>query len=654
MNSADIDDGTHHLVRDRAFLTDEQKNEAIILTPPMVLASALMYLMLAEGEIGAADGVATSSEFVTPLLQSTKAYVHAVPFERFLQDAPGLLTVKERLSVLVNVCDGMISDGNIHEAEKKIFDQLTIAFGIKPQALETFLEAITAKNNKAALGRFDASTLDIRTPSPHLGLGAALVQAVMAPDGSVRTEDVDLLNGLIGEYEGLLEFSLEQAPAASPETLFETLGETLNRDQKLFVLTNVFEAMHKEGELEAPEKKSIFQAMRSALGFTENAFKPIVLALKAKSAKSAATRDHNGAPILQSVRSKFERKPLGYAQSIAASSGAGRPNVVQVDARAAIHISRAMGDADTLRASAVPGDAAGDSHHPSHRVPHRLPHSDNKLHYGRPQARSHSTRNERPAASRRGERHGFGNPASARTGAAIAVAQAQARATLVSTRKQMEQTRAANAEIRALMDQPYDPRKKSARPKAVKPQALANPRAKVRAAPRALPLEPLKSDTESRLGQVAAVLQFRRTQPLAGAETGAARATAHAVLNSTSAGTWGKAVDKFEAKAKPASAKKHGGEVNALQGANFSDPGVMRRFALPAVLLAGWLLATDHGALLTTLPARAAASVPCWLGSALIKPPHAPQASVGCWASPRLRGASGGGFAHPPMDSPTR
>ena len=648
MISSDIDDGTHHLVRDRAFLTDEQKNEAIVLTPPMVLASALMYLMLAEGEIGAADGLAASSGFVTPLLQSTKAYVHAVPFERFLQDAPALLTVKERLSVLVNVCDGMISDGNIHEAEKRIFDQLTIAFGIKPQALETFLEAITAKNNKAALGAFDATKLDIRTPSPHLGLGAALVQAVMASDGSVRTEDVDRLNDLLGEYDGLLEFSLDQAPAANPEALFETLGETLNRDQKLFVLTNVFEAMHKEGELEAPEKKSIFQAMRSALGFTENAFKPIVLALKAKSAKSAVTRDHNGAPILQSVRSKFARKPLGYAQSIATSSGAGRSNVVQVDARSAIHISRAMGDAADLRANSAPVDTAGASYRLSQRTPHR----DNTLIHSRPQARSHSTRSKRSPSSQRGAQPGFGNRASARTGAAMAVAQAQARATLVSTRKQMEQTRAANAEIRALMDLPYDPRKKSARPKAVKPQALANPIAKVQAAaPRTLPRE---SDTKSRAGKAAAALQFRRAQPLAGAEPGAARAAAHAVLNSILAGTWGKAVNKLEVKAKPASANKHGGQITALQGADFSDPGLMWRFALPVVLLAASLLATDHGGVLNALPARAAAKVPCWLGSALLKPHHAPQASVGCWSTPRLGVGNGGAFADPTLDSQAR
>jgi hypothetical protein len=223
----------------------------------------------------------------------------------------------------------------------------------------------------------------------------------------------------------------------------------------------------------------------------------------------------------------------------------------------------------------------------------------------------------------------------------MAVAQAQARATLVSTRKQMEQTRAANAEIRARMDQPYDPRKKSARPKAVKHQVLANPRAKVQAAaPRTLPRE---SDTESRPGQAAAALHFRRAQPLAGAETGTARAPAHAVLNSTLAGTWGKAVHRFEAKAKPASAKKHCGQIAALQGADFSDPGLMWRFALPAVLLAGWLLATDPTGVLNASPARAAAGVPCWLGSALLKPPHAPQASVGCWSTPRLGVGNGGG-----------
>jgi uncharacterized tellurite resistance protein B-like protein len=625
MISTDFDDDKHHLVRDAGFLTDEQKIDSFVLTPPMVLTSALMYLMLAEGEIGAAKD--SGSGFVTPLLQSTKAYVHAVPLERFLQDAPSLLSVKERLSVLVNVSDAMVADGHIHEAEQLIFGKLTVAFGINPKALETFLEAITAKNNKASLGEFDGTKLDIQTPSPHVGLAAAVIKAVMSPDGSVAAADLDRLEGLIGEYDGLLEFSLEQAPTASSDQLFETLAETLNRDQKLFVLTNVFEAMQKEGEVEAPEKSAIFETMRAALGFTESAFKPIVLALKAKSAKSAATRDQTGTPILQSVRSKFERKPKGHAKANAPDAGNSISGVIQVGGPSGTMVNVSNNVQVQAGGRSFVFDTTSSTH--------RASEIRGKLNISRQEIRGNSARRDNFAKPGTGSAARAENRATARVDAATA--RAQARLKLETTKMQLESTRAANAEIRARMDQPLDSRKKANAHSGAKAKAVgaqARNAQQTSSASSAVGRQALV-----RLDKVAALLplaRLKQPQPTPNpAEFGPPLHKPTNGLESGANGALSRAFDSAKGKLGIKSQNANHKEV-VLEGANFSDPDLMWRFALPALLVLYWLWVPAHGSLLGGLPSARVLKTPCWLSSSLMRPMQIPGASAVCWSSPRM------------------
>ena len=660
MSSTEIDDGPHHLVRDAASLTEAQKLDTFVLTPPMVLTAALLYLMLAEGEIGASNNV--GSGFVTPLLQSTKTYVNAVPLGRFLQDAPNLLGMKERLSVLVNVRDAMVSDGNIHEAEQEIFDKLTVAFGIKPQALESFLEAITAKNNKASLGDFDGSKLDIQTPSPHVGLAAAVIKAVMAPDGSVATDDLDRLEELLGEYDGLLEFGLEQAPGVSSDQLFETMAETLNREQKLFVLTNVFEAMHKEGDVDSPEKKSVFETMRSALGFTESAFKPIVLALKAKSAKSAATRDQTGAPILQSVRSKFERKPRGFAQANAVKAGVVSSNVVQVGGPSGIVVKGAPhGDADAKTTSFSFNATA---------ISHRAAEIKGKLNISRQEIRSNSARRAHFAKPNANARSRTENRASLRF--ATAPATAQARQMLEATRLQLDNTRAANAEIRARMDQPFELRDKSKTPGSSMAKATEPHTAKPQASnPKALNLERQMRD---RLDQAASLLPGLRTKPtqaqpetpplsapsdainkaltLLGARSAPHQENASPLQRMTPAAQ-GNALHRVRATdgVVPQTASQ---KVSALRGAKLSDPDLIGPFAVSALVLVFWMMLPAHGSLWSIWPTAYKLQVPCWLNRSVLEPLQLPNASTACGPSPRLGLGSGWVFASPDAAGPKR
>lgn len=632
MSTGDHDDDTHHLVRDRAALTTQQKHEAIILTPPMVLAAALMYLMLADGEVGPTDSGpdGASSGIVSPLLKITHDYVHAVPFEQFLVDAPALLSVKERLGVLVNVCDAMLANATPHEAERLRFDQLTLAFGIKPEAFETFMQAVSVKNNRAVLGDFDGAKLEIHDPSAHLGLAAALVHSLMAPDGSVTEQDVDRLRGVIGQYQGLLQYALQQAPKVDPQHMFETLANALNGEQKLFVLTNVLDTMLKDGEVEAPEKKSIFQSMRSVLGFTENAFKPFVLALKIKGTKSAASHDQFGASIMRSMRAKFEKKPVGFGLKVMQEAGVGRSNVQQVtrfDTAAGVQALASAGtggasfgtvarftdefSSDPSGASLALGFGQGTSQH------------------GGVQRVEHRTASSADPVSGRSLRPGDGRHGSKRLSSRESSHHAQAQTKLGTVRKQLESTRAANAEIRARMDQPYVPGKKSAR--SGRPKAAASAaRAPV----------PTASASQQQKAQAAAGLPSS-TWPLGRAAVSGVRSAVAAIQVQQRTDMDG-AVRKVSAGSNEQSVGT--GKQEVLLGADFSDPGFLGRVAMPVVVLAALLLATGGGSGWGSLPARAAMRLPCWLGSSLIKPMHMPHAGIGCWSSPRLPAQSSAVF----------
>jgi len=585
------DDDTHHLVRDRTALTAQQKLEALALTPPMVQAAALMYIMLANGEVATVPGGPGSPArpMMSPLLQTVRDYVNGIPFERFLQDGPPILSVKERLGVLVNTYDAMVMGGEPHDAERARFDKLTLAFGIKPEALESFRAAISAKNNRASLGKFDSTNLDVHAPTPHVALAAALVHSMMSPDGSIHPEDVNRLESVIGEYEGLLQFALNDAASVEPQRLFETMSKVLTGDQKLFVLTNVLDTMLKDGEVEAPERKSIFQSMRSAMGFTENAIKPFIAAIKVKCAKSAASHDRFGGSIMRGILANFEKKPIGFAKQAAEEAAAvAATNMQKVNRIAIPDQDPALISTDgAVISAAVTGETL------------------EGISTGKPLGGT------KPGVSSAHARSSNSGRAPKRHGMEPNIQQIQAQAKLTTARKQLESTRAVNAEILALLDQAQNPAAKPARHQ------------KARTGPRNTPKAAMTS-TKTR----AVVQQMpTRLREAMGSLQASQRKAVSAALD--------QAVKQFQPMPALASKPKKGSSV-----AEFFDPNNLWRLLPPAAALAGLLAAPTLGYLLENVPARAVVPISCWLGVPFFKPMHTPYADVGCWASPRVRTAT--------------
>ena len=119
------------------------------LTPPKVLVVSLLYMMSADGsmgeeEIGRLNAVVGASQ---ALLKSSLRYVGQVRAPQFLAAAAGVLDQQQRLCVLLNACDTMMSDHQVAGGERDLFRRMLAAFGIAPGNFDSYLNVIYLKND---------------------------------------------------------------------------------------------------------------------------------------------------------------------------------------------------------------------------------------------------------------------------------------------------------------------------------------------------------------------------------------------------------------------------------------------------------------------------------------------------------------------------
>ncbi|MEI7516277.1 MAG: TerB family tellurite resistance protein [Betaproteobacteria bacterium] len=261
----------------------------IELSPPLVLAAALLYMMLSNGEVEKAeiDQLQSVIGKNADLLRCAVDYVQSVPVEQFIADAPQVLEAPDRLCVLTNMCDAMLSDGHADAVELDLLARLTEAFGLSDDEFQPFYEAITLKNDKTVLGMFDAAKLATQQATPHLAMAASLIY-MMASDGSLGPEEIGRLTAMIGEFEGLQKVAVKYALKVKSEQFFASASRFLNDDQKIFILTNVCDIMLADGVIEDAEKV-VFQNMRNSFGFSEEEFAPFHVAVTAKNIKTFDT-----------------------------------------------------------------------------------------------------------------------------------------------------------------------------------------------------------------------------------------------------------------------------------------------------------------------------------------------------------------------------
>jgi len=120
----------------------------------MALAAGLLYMLASDGqieeeEIGQLQSVVGGDR---SLLETAVKYWRAVKFDQFLHDVPAVLNDAQRLCLLVNACDSLLSDGVAAPQEQAMFGQLLQAMAVSEDQFRPYFEAIAVKNNRSVFG----------------------------------------------------------------------------------------------------------------------------------------------------------------------------------------------------------------------------------------------------------------------------------------------------------------------------------------------------------------------------------------------------------------------------------------------------------------------------------------------------------------------
>ena len=120
------------------------------LTPHMILAASILYMMSADGEVSEEE-IGQLSAVINPyegLQAVAMAYVDQYTLVEFIAGAQNKLNAEQKLYVLLNLCDSMLADGVADQREVAIFNQFLEVFGFTEHAFKPYYSVIHIKNVK--------------------------------------------------------------------------------------------------------------------------------------------------------------------------------------------------------------------------------------------------------------------------------------------------------------------------------------------------------------------------------------------------------------------------------------------------------------------------------------------------------------------------
>ena len=83
------------------------------------------------------------------LINSAVKYLRSVKYEQFLTDAAALLNDHQKLCLLINMADSLLSDGRAEQSEQQAFGKALSQFGMTEDGFKSYFETLAIKNNRA-------------------------------------------------------------------------------------------------------------------------------------------------------------------------------------------------------------------------------------------------------------------------------------------------------------------------------------------------------------------------------------------------------------------------------------------------------------------------------------------------------------------------
>lgn len=134
------------------------------MTPHLAFATALLYMMSADGEmdneeighllsvLGGQDqgnGVIGVGAQNQKLLDNALKYRKKHPLDTFLQEAAPILSDAQKMCILVNLIDSSLADGTAEREEQELFLKFLNAFNVPEERFRPFFEVIVLKNDRS-------------------------------------------------------------------------------------------------------------------------------------------------------------------------------------------------------------------------------------------------------------------------------------------------------------------------------------------------------------------------------------------------------------------------------------------------------------------------------------------------------------------------
>ncbi len=128
----------------------EYFGEAPELTPRIALASAMIYMIKADGEVEPEEigRLVTAVRNDRELLEVATRYTKFHTADDFLTQAAEILNSDQKLSVLVNLYDAILANGQAVPQELDLFDRFMDNFGYHREEFQPFFTSIAVKNNR--------------------------------------------------------------------------------------------------------------------------------------------------------------------------------------------------------------------------------------------------------------------------------------------------------------------------------------------------------------------------------------------------------------------------------------------------------------------------------------------------------------------------
>ena len=143
-----------HCIHCGAGLT-EYFGESPDLTPRIAFAAAMIYMINADGRIEPEEirRLVIAVHDDRTLLEVATRYTKFNTVDQFITDSGALLDHDQQLSILVNLYDAILANGDALPQELELFEQFMERFGFNEVEFEPYFQSIAVKNNKALFGK---------------------------------------------------------------------------------------------------------------------------------------------------------------------------------------------------------------------------------------------------------------------------------------------------------------------------------------------------------------------------------------------------------------------------------------------------------------------------------------------------------------------